>query len=399
MANCLIGLGANLADRAATIEKAVELLNTHADVRLLATSSLLKTTPVGGPSGQDEFLNAALLVETTLSPMELLRVLQGIETQLGRQRHERWAARNIDLDLLLYDDLVLVTDDLEIPHPRMSFRRFVIEPAVEIAPEMLHPKIGWSLAQLRDHLRDHPPYVAIAGPIGVGKSHLARRLCDELGGRLIEENVSDERLTAFYAQASQQHSASGEDQLTGTTRPTGLSWSTEIEFLQDRVEQLDRSRWPQELPESASLAISDYWFDQSLAFARVWLPAEQHAEYEERWQAARQTVVTPKLLVVLDGPLDGPIDALRQAISERGRPYESALTAETLARLRDSLLELVAGGGHGYQGPRYQGPRYQGHGPVLSLRTKLSGAAVSSDVTGDGDHPFNEVAAAIAAMQ
>ena len=374
MANCLIGLGANLADRAATIEKAVESLNTHADVRLLATSSLFETTPVGGPSGQDAFLNAALLVETALSPIELLRVLQGIETQLGRQRHERWAARNIDLDLLLYDDLVLVTEDLEIPHPRMSFRRFVIEPAAEIAPEMLHPQIGWTLAQLRDHLRDHPPYVAIAGPIGVGKSHLARRLCEELGGRLIGENVSDERLTAFYAQASQQPSASDEDPLADTTRPTGLRWSTEIEFLRDRVEQLDRSRWPQE----AGLAISDYWFDQSLAFARVWLPTEQHAEYEERWQAARQTVITPKLLVVLDGP----IDALEQAISERGRPYESALTAETLGRLRGSLLELVAGGG-----PRHQGPRYQGHGPVLSLTTD------------DPDRVFDEVAAAIAAMQ
>lgn len=370
MASCLLGLGANLADRAATIQQAIDSLAAHADIQLVASSSLKETTPVGGPAGQDEFLNAAALVETALSPHDLLRALLQIEADLGRERHERWAARNIDIDLLLYDDLVLETDDLVLPHPRMSFRRFVIEPAAEIAPDMRHPQIGWTLAQLRNHLRDQQPYVAIAGPIGVGKSHLARRLCDELGGRLVPENVSDERLTAFYDQASPHHgddSGQPQDsasQRTAETRPTGLSWATEIEFLQDRTQQLAQATWPSE----PGLAISDYWFEQSLAFAQVWLPTEQHAKYRKQWEAAKQTVVAPKLLVVLDAP----VETLQKAIAERARPYEQALSAETLDRLRQSLIELVTAGRHG---------------PVLSLSTA------------DPQRLFDEVTAAIAAMQ
>ena len=108
-------------------------------------------------------------------PQALLAEFQKVEADLGRQRNEHWGPRTIDLDLLLYDDLTLADPDLVVPHPRMAWRRFVLEPAAEVAPEMLHPGTGWTIARLLDHLNQTPWYLAIAGPIGVGKSLSGRR--------------------------------------------------------------------------------------------------------------------------------------------------------------------------------------------------------------------------------
>lgn len=382
MASCLIGLGANLQDRAAAIQQAIQAIAAHQDVRLLAQSQLHETAPIGGPAGQDDFLNAAALFETSLSPFEMHRLLIDVETDLGRQRHERWGARSIDLDLLLYDQLQLESETLTIPHPRMSFRRFVIEPAAEIAPDMTHPTVGWTLAELRDHLGGHQPYVAITGPIGVGKSHLARRLGDECGARRIEEGLPHQRLTDFYAAVTEATIAEAAERPDSPSRQdataeTGPVWSTEIEFLQERTEQLEPTRVEKLSAEAGppsttpGLVVSDYWFDQSLAFARVWLPPQRHAEYHSRWAAARRTVATPKLLVVLDAP----VETLMRSVAERGRPYETELSAEMLGRLRESLLELVDQGGHG---------------PLLRLTLRNQR---------DAEQAFDEVAAAIGAMQ
>ena len=103
----------------------------------MSPSALVRNRAVGGPAGQRAFLNAAARLETSLPPAELLARLQRIEWHLGRTGAKtRWAARTLDLDLLLYDDLVLSTPYLTLPHPRMAFRRFVLEAAAEVAPEM-----------------------------------------------------------------------------------------------------------------------------------------------------------------------------------------------------------------------------------------------------------------------
>jgi 2-amino-4-hydroxy-6-hydroxymethyldihydropteridine diphosphokinase len=137
-----IGLGANLGDRQATIERAVELLRAAEGVELLAVSSLRETDPVGYED-QPRFLNGAAAIETSLPAGELLGVLLGIERQLGRTREgPRFGPRLIDLDLLVYGDAQVDEPGLTVPHPRLHERRFALEPLAEVAPGLVVPGRG-----------------------------------------------------------------------------------------------------------------------------------------------------------------------------------------------------------------------------------------------------------------
>ena len=176
MARCLIGVGSNLGKREQQLRKAVGLLAQTPRLALLARSRWHETTPAGGPAGQDGFLNGALLVETALGPEALLDRLQEIERQLGRRRSEHWGPREVDLDLLLYGERQCQTDQLELPHPRMSFRRFVLEPAAEIAPWMRHPASGWTVGQLLRHLNTAPEAITVGTADPKDAEWLAGRL-------------------------------------------------------------------------------------------------------------------------------------------------------------------------------------------------------------------------------
>lgn len=142
-------------------------------VTLLAASRPRETRPIGGPLGQPPFMNGAFLVETELPVVELLEVLAAIENTLHRERLERWGPRTIDLDLLLYDDLVVEQPGLTVPHPRMTTRRFVLEPCAEIAPDFLHPLAGCSVRELLDNISVAHPHVAIVGVPGSGAPGVA----------------------------------------------------------------------------------------------------------------------------------------------------------------------------------------------------------------------------------
>jgi 2-amino-4-hydroxy-6-hydroxymethyldihydropteridine diphosphokinase len=166
MATALVSLGSNVGDRAAMLGRALALMGEAPSLRVAATSAFHETRPAGGPAGQQNFLNAAALLETSLPPRELVLHLQNVETKLGRVRGIRWGPRTIDLDLLLYDLLELESSELTLPHPRMSFRRFVLEPAVEIAADMMHPVCGNTMGGLLRHLDQSPRYVAIEGLSG-----------------------------------------------------------------------------------------------------------------------------------------------------------------------------------------------------------------------------------------
>jgi 2-amino-4-hydroxy-6-hydroxymethyldihydropteridine diphosphokinase len=294
---CLIGLGSNLGDRSRALDDAVARLGRHPQVRLLSTSPWLETRAAGGPPGQPAYLNGVVLAETSLGPEALLGVLQGIEQELGRRRHQRWAPRMIDLDLLLYDQVVRSGPPPVLPHPRMAWRRFVLEPAAAVAGDMLHPEIGWTVRQLLDHLNATPYYAAICGVVGSGKTLLARQVAQRSGARLLA------------ASSTLEHA---------------LEWLEEVSGLL----AADRPEW-----RSSGLAtVSDFWLEASLAAARLFLPAAEWEAYRARWEASRARVVRPRLIVLLETPAE---EVLRRPESRSGSP---AWTAEQVERTAAAIL-------------------------------------------------------------
>jgi 2-amino-4-hydroxy-6-hydroxymethyldihydropteridine diphosphokinase len=152
-----IGLGSNLGDRAATIARAIEALDSEPRIVVRAISSLLETpamTLPGAPA-QPAYLNGAIVVETDLPARDLLETLLRVERSLGRDRvnSPRWSARTIDLDLLLYGDQIIDEPGLVVPHPGLHVRDFVLIPLVEVAPSAIHPTLNASVRELLERLR------------------------------------------------------------------------------------------------------------------------------------------------------------------------------------------------------------------------------------------------------
>jgi 2-amino-4-hydroxy-6-hydroxymethyldihydropteridine diphosphokinase len=153
-AEAYVSLGTNLGDRAAHLARALCALGALEDTRLVAVSPVYETDPVGPPP-QGPYLNAVACLETSLGARDLLEALLGIERDAGRERSgERNAARTLDLDLLLHGDRVIDEPGLVVPHPRLAERPFVLEPLAALAPTLVHPVLGESIATLAARVRD-----------------------------------------------------------------------------------------------------------------------------------------------------------------------------------------------------------------------------------------------------
>ena len=146
-----IGIGSNLGNRRGNCERAIQLIQKNR-MTLLARSSMVETEP-WGVTDQEKFINMVIKIDTDLTAEDLMERLKQMETELGRTPTVRWGPRVIDLDILFYDDLVMKTADLEIPHPGIAERYFVLKPLSEIAPDMMHPVLKKSIKDLLTQYR------------------------------------------------------------------------------------------------------------------------------------------------------------------------------------------------------------------------------------------------------
>ncbi|MDJ0743478.1 MAG: 2-amino-4-hydroxy-6-hydroxymethyldihydropteridine diphosphokinase [Xenococcaceae cyanobacterium MO_167.B27] len=146
MKQCAIALGSNLGDSLQTLENALTSLHQIRGIKVLKTSSWYQTQPVGPP--QPDYLNGCAILEVQQTPEELLSLLQEVELQFGRVRNEKWGARTLDLDIILYEDKILNTPSLTIPHPHFTQRAFVLVPLAEIAGDWIEPHSQQTIAHL-----------------------------------------------------------------------------------------------------------------------------------------------------------------------------------------------------------------------------------------------------------
>jgi 2-amino-4-hydroxy-6-hydroxymethyldihydropteridine diphosphokinase len=270
MARCLIGCGSNLGKRREQLDRAVELLRFMPGVALVAVSRFRETRPVGGPAGQDAYLNGACLIETDLPPEDVLGMLAAVENTLHRERHERWGERTIDLDLLLYDDLVVETASLTVPHPRMTTRRFVLEPSVEVAADLAVPTAACTVQDLLDNISVSHPLVAIVGVPGSGAHEVAEAVADATLSRLVRAPVP----------------------LPTALSPGSAAWS---QTLSAWARPLAAAGWHDE-PHGA---IADFWIDSLAVAAADELPPESLARLEAELDAVARTTIQPHVAILL----------------------------------------------------------------------------------------------------
>jgi 2-amino-4-hydroxy-6-hydroxymethyldihydropteridine diphosphokinase len=142
LVTAFLALGSNLGDRQRLLRDARHALDAQPRVAVMASSRLYESAPFGGPPGQNTYLNAVLKVSTDLSARQLLAICQEVEKTFGRRRLERWGPRTLDVDLLFFGREEYCQSDLVVPHPRLHLRSFVLTPLCDVAPGLVHPRLG-----------------------------------------------------------------------------------------------------------------------------------------------------------------------------------------------------------------------------------------------------------------
>ena len=321
MATCLLGIGANLGDRSATLDAAVDRLTRDPRVRVERCSRWHETAAIGGPASQPGFLNGAIVVETTLTPRSLLQLLHEVELGLGRDRPGHWHPRTIDLDLLLYDQLLVTDVDLVLPHPRMAVRRFVLEPAAEIAPDFWHPATGWTISQLLTHLNTAHQYAAVASSSYAQAKRLAVEIAKRAGAQRIELEPSATTLDA-----------------AASSTPAG--W---LELAHTWARELDIERWPRAAaPRGSIWVVSSGWFAESRLLGELDRRARGAASSAtaSSWRTLNARVVQPKLIIWVESR--GAYAVAVDELSAAKETFATALTTELSLPRHAPVLRLEA---------------------------------------------------------
>lgn len=331
-----LSLGTNQGNKLENLQSAIQEIAEEIG-SILKIAPVYKTASWGFES--EHFYNTCIKVSTYLPPEELMARLLHIESNLGRIRKKKdgYADRLIDLDILLFDDEIIFSQDLIVPHPRMLDRKFVLVPLADIAGTFMHPiakkKILTCLQNCSDDseieqtteqlvrpisIAEKYNYIAIEGNIGAGKTTLANLLSDEFNAKVVLERFADNPfLPKFYKDEER------------------YAFPLEMSFLADRYQQLSDDLAQFDLFKN--FIVSDYYIFKSLIFAQITLQNDEYKLYRKMFDLMYKEIVKPDLYVYLYQNTD----RLLQNIQKRGREYEQNIEASYLAKIHDGYINFI----------------------------------------------------------
>ncbi|MGG5487896.1 2-amino-4-hydroxy-6-hydroxymethyldihydropteridine diphosphokinase [Gaetbulibacter sp. PBL-D1] len=333
-----IALGSNKGDRLKHLQDAVDLIFKQIG-KVNIISKVYNTPALGFES--DDFLNTCLLIETSLEAQDVLQQLLQIETQLGRLRTENsgYEARTIDLDVLFFNDEIIESKDLVVPHKELHKRKFVLQPLFDIAPKYQHPVYQKSITELLQDCDDKSAietiniwlknpikqyklsgynYIAIEGNIGAGKTSLSTQIAQDFNAKLILERFADNPfLPKFYEDAQR------------------YAFTLEMSFLADRYQQISDDL--SQLDLFKDFIVSDYDIYKSLIFSKITLPEDEFKLYRKLFYLMYKDIAKPELYVYLYQNTQ----RLQENIKKRGRDYEQNIDNDYLEKINAGYLEFL----------------------------------------------------------
>ena len=334
MPKAVLSLGSNLGDPLKNLQVAIDLLHLFAG-RITGIAPVYQTV-AWGFAGHD-FYNTVVVLQTALPPQELLQKTQLIEKVIGRKsksQNGQYQNRLIDIDILYYDDQLINTGDLKIPHPLIPQRNFVLKPLNDILPDFYHPVLQKTHKELLTLSSDKTPaklidkklkindfpynFVAIEGNIGAGKTTFATRFARDVNAKLVLERFEENPfLPKFYKD------------------PSRYAFPLEMSFLADRYQQLTDDLSQYDLFKTS--VISDYFVFKSLIFSKVTLSEDEYVLYRKIFNFMYRDLVKPDLYIYLYQN----VDRLLKNIKKRGRSYEQSITAEYLEQIHEGYMNFI----------------------------------------------------------
>ncbi|WP_159779566.1 2-amino-4-hydroxy-6-hydroxymethyldihydropteridine diphosphokinase [Flavobacterium sp. 9AF] len=333
----LVSIGSNLGNRLENLSRATVII--HEQIASVVKISKIYETPSWGFESA-AFYNAVLLIHSNKSPQKILSQLLKIEKQMGRVRTQEkgYEARIIDLDIISYENDIITTENLQIPHPRMQDRNFVLLPLKEIQPYWEHPILKKTVAELLEVTKDSSVckvvhvlaspienlglqqynYIAIEGNIGAGKTTLATKIAEDCNAKLVLERFADNPfLPKFYKDQNR------------------YAFPLEMSFLADRYQQLHDDLAQFDLFKD--FIVADYHIFKSLIFAKVTLNEDEFRLYKTMFDIIHRETAKPDLYIYLYQNTE----RLLSNIKKRGRNYEQEIPAQYLEKINRGYLDYI----------------------------------------------------------
>lgn len=334
--NTYLSLGTNQGNKLKNLQNAVNLVAKKVGAVLKVSS--VYTSASWGFDGND-FYNICIKVATNQNPETLILSLLAIEKELGRVRtdSEEYSDRLIDIDILLFEDEIIFSKNLVVPHPRMLSRNFALIPLVEIAKNVVHPvekkQLHVCVATCEDTVAVSPiaekiirpiplsekyNYIAIEGNIGAGKTSLSKMISDDFNAKIVLERFADNPFLPKFYEDEERY-----------------AFPLEMSFLADRYQQLSDDLAQFDLFKS--FIVSDYYIFKSLIFAQVTLQKDEYKLYRKMFDLMYKEITKPDLYVYLYQNTE----RLLQNIKKRGREYEQNIEASYLQKIHDGYSNFI----------------------------------------------------------